>query len=65
MAHPSIKPNILFYSNGPSIWHGFTDISQHIVMSIIVPYRSFFNLIQFHIFQDISLSEIFFLIVMV
>ena len=27
-AYPSLIPHILFYINGPAIWHGFPDITH-------------------------------------
>ena len=27
-AHPSLKPNILFYSDDLAVWHGFQDITH-------------------------------------
>ena len=49
MAYPSLKPYILFYSNGLAIWHSFPNIT-HIkvnngIKSVIL------NLIDFEIFR--------------
>ena len=54
-AYPTLKPHILFYSNGLATWYGFPVI--HILRSIIAACWPFlFNRVE--IFQDINIEWI-------
>ena len=48
-SYPHLKPHILFYSNGPAIWHGLSDI-RHIKVNY-GRQSTILNLIEFKFFR--------------